>query len=202
MPSAALSRWQTDRMSRLGHTDAHCVALFAAPLAAAAPAAAPGAASPAPPLAQESLQGYVMLRSGHFQGFCRDLYTECAQICAATVPAGLLATMQAQFAAQLKLNTGNPTVENIRKDFERFGFLLDLPGAHPANRVRLTHLAHLNFWRNAVAHQKASPLPAGVPAVLTLADIQVWRASCDGLAISLDDIRHDQLLRILGVAPW
>ena len=101
MPSAALSRWQTDRMSRLGHTDAHCVALFAAPLAAAAP----GAASPAPPLAQESLQGYVMLLSGHFQGFCRDLYTECAQICAATVPAGLLATMQAQFAAQLKLNT-------------------------------------------------------------------------------------------------
>jgi hypothetical protein len=199
VPSAALSRWQNDRMPRLGHTEAHCVALFAAPPTPAAPSAAPPVP---PPLAQESLQGYVMLVSGHFQGFCRDLYTECAQICAAAAPAGLLATMQAQFAAQLKLNTGNPTVENIRKDFERFGFLLDLAGADPANPVRITHLAHLNYWRNAVAHQKASPPPPGVPAVLVLADIQAWRASCNGLANSLDDIMLRELLRILGVAPW
>jgi len=72
-------------------------------------------------------------------------------------------TTQAQFAAGLALNTGNPTNENIRKDFERFSFLLDLDGAAPGNPQRLTHLGHLNYWRNHVAHQKATLPPAGVP---------------------------------------
>jgi hypothetical protein len=143
-----------------------------------------------------------MLVSGHFQGFCRDLYTECSQICASAVPAGLQPTLQAQFAAQLRLDTGNPTAENIRRDFERFGFQLDLPNADPANALRLTDLAHLNYWRNAVAHQKAALLPPGVPAVLNLADIQAWRRSCDGLATCLDGIMQCELARILGAAPW
>lgn len=140
-----------------------------------------------------------MLLSGHFQGFCRDLYTECSQICAAAVPASLKATVQAQFASELKLNMGNPTVENIRKDFERFGLLLNLAGTHP---IRVTHLGHLNYWRNAAAHQKASPPPPGLPATLILSDVQNWRASCDGLATSLDAIMYRELLRILGTAPW
>jgi hypothetical protein len=196
VPSAALTRWQNDRMPRLGHTDAHCAALFAPPPAPVPPAPA------VPPLAQESLQGYVMLVSGHFQGYCRDLYTECAQLCVAAVPATMRTTLQAQFAAGLALNTGNPTVENIRKDFERFGFLLDLPGAAPGNPLRVTHLGHLNYWRNHVPHQKATPPPAGVPPVLTFADVQAWRASCDGLATSLDNIMRQELTRILGAAPW
>src|SRR5205807_9485672 len=94
-----------------------------------------------------------------------------------------------------------PTKENIRKDFERFGFLLDLEGAAPGNPLRVTHLAHLNYWRNHVAHQKATPPPAGVPAVLTLADIQAWRASCDGLATSLDDIMKQELRRPAKITP-
>jgi hypothetical protein len=177
--------------------DVHCTTVLAPPAAGLAA----GPAVPAP-LAQESLQGYVMLLSGHFQGFCRDLYTECTQICGASVPPGLRTTIQAQFASELRLNSKNPTVENIRKDFERFGFLLDLAAADPANPLRITHLGHLNYWRNAVAHQKATPPPAGVPAVLTLGDIQAWRAPCDGLAQCLDDIMRTELTRILGAAPW
>ena len=184
MSSAALTRWQNDRVPRLGHTNAHCAALLP-------PSSSPLPASPSPPvvtLAEESLQGYVMLLSGHFQGFCRDLYTESAQVFAAAVPPAMRTTIQAQFSAGLALNAGNPTHENIRKDFERFGFLLDLGAAVPGNPQRVTHLGHLNFWRNHVAHQKATPPPTGVPAVLALADIRSWRTSCDGLAISLDDI--------------
>ncbi|MGH7170034.1 MAG: hypothetical protein ACRELG_07150, partial [Gemmataceae bacterium] len=146
--------------------------------------------------------GYVMLVSGHFQGFCRDLYTECVQLCAAAAPAAMRTTIQAQFAAGASLNTGNPTIENIRKDFERFGFLLNLAGAAPGNPTRVTHLGHLNYWRNHVAHQKATPPPSGVPSVLILADVRVWQASCDGLAASLDDIMRQELTRILGAAPW
>ena len=184
MPSAALANWQADRMIRLGHTEAHCVALLApagGPTdAAGGPLISPAVASP---IAQESLQGYVMLLSGHFQGFCRDLYTECTQIIATAVPPGLELTVQAQCAAELKLNTGNPTAENIRKDFERFGFLLGLDGGHP---IRVTHLGHLNYWRNASAHQKATPPPrrgtrhahlAGYPG---LASVMRWTGGLFG----------------------
>lgn len=200
MPSAALTLWQTDRMVRLGHMDSHCAALLhpfpGPPPASGVPPVAPAVP---PPLVQESLQGYVMLLSGHFQGFCRDLYTECSQICVAAVPVGLQATVQRQFAAELKLNTGNPTVENIRKDFGRFGFLLNLAGSHP---FRVTDLGHLNYWRNAVAHQKATPPPPGMPPTLTLPDIQGWRASCDGLATYLDATMYDELSQMLGTVPW
>jgi hypothetical protein len=37
---------------------------------------------------------------------------------------------------------------------------------------------------------------------LTLPIVQGWRASCAGLAFSLDGIMHAELLRIMGVAPW
>jgi hypothetical protein len=143
-----------------------------------------------------------MLVSGHFQGFCRDLYTECSQLCAAAAPITMRSTVQAQFTAELALNRGNPIVRNLRNDFERFGFVLDLAGAAPENARRVTDLGHLNYWRNAVAHQHASPPPTGVPAVLTLAHVQTWRASCDGLASSIDGIMHVELSRILGAAPW
>jgi hypothetical protein len=159
-------------------------------------------AGPTSPPVDECLQGYVMLVSGHFQGFCRDIYTECAQIFAAAVTSTMRTTIQAQFSAGLALNTGNPTFENVRKDIERFGFQLDLDAADPGSPQRVTHLAHLNFWRNHVAHQKATPPPGGVPAVLALADIQAWRASCDGLATTLDDIMQVELTRILGATPW
>lgn len=194
MPSIALINWQTDRMPRLGHIDAHCVAL-----AAIAPATAP----PTPgPLVEESLQGYVMLLSGHFQGFCRDLYTECAQILTNAAAANLQRAVQLQCITGLALNIGNPTIENIRKDFERFDFILDLPNADPGNQQRMTHLGHLNFWRNQVAHQKTTPAPAGIPSVLVLGDIRSWRASCDGLAASLDDIMRVELTLLVGAAPW
>ena len=47
------------------------------------------------------------------------------------------------------MNTLNPTVEAIRKDFERFAFILDF-AADPANGPRVTHLRlthpDLDFW--------------------------------------------------------
>ena len=40
---------------------------------------------PNPHLVDENLRGYVVLLERHFQGFCRDLYTEAAQIIASKV---------------------------------------------------------------------------------------------------------------------
>ena len=189
MPSAAFTRWQNDRMPRLSEVEAHCAAV-----AVLVP--------PNPTFLDETLRGFVLHLSAHFQGFCRDLYTECSQIWIAAIPVGLRATAQAQFSAHLALEKGNPTHDNIKRDFNRFGFLLNLQAAHPAGPQRVTDLAHLNEWRNKAAHQGTQPLGGGVPGALTLPIVQGWKASCDGLATSLDSIMHAELHRILGVAPW
>jgi hypothetical protein len=107
--------------------------------------------------------------------------------------------IQAQFTAHLKLDHGNPNLENLRNDFERFGFPLDLGAAAPANPARLHQLAALNRWRNVAAHH--GTVPAGA-LPLSLPSLQSWRASCDGPATSLGDVMYNQLRRILRRAPW
>jgi hypothetical protein len=176
-------------MPRLNDVEAHCAAVL--PLV-----------PPNPTFLDETLRGYVLHLSAHFQGFCRNLYSECSQIMIGAMPVGLQAAAQPQFRAHLAFENGNPSHDNIRRDFDRFGFTLALPAADPANPSRVTDLGHLNAWRNRAAHQGTSPLPTGVPAVLTLPLVQGWTASCDGLAVSLDGIMRAQLLHLLGVAPW
>ena len=121
------------------------------------------------------------------------------QFLTAGAPVALQATVQLQFSAELKLNSNNPTIETIRIDFERFDLSLDFR-SDPLNAPRVTHLGHLNKWRNNAAHKKATP-PAGVPP-LTLALVEDWRRSCDGLAKWLDVIMYRELQRIIGTAPW
>jgi len=75
MPSKALLHWRNDRVPRLNEVDTQCAATLAI--------------APLPNLADENLRGYVMLLSAHFQGFCRDLHTECVQIVAAVVDAAM-----------------------------------------------------------------------------------------------------------------
>jgi hypothetical protein len=189
VPSAAFTRWQNDRMPRFAEVDAHCAALLAL-------------VPPNPTFLDETLRGFVLHLSAHFQGFCRNLYTECSQIWIAPIPGGLKVTAQAQFSAQLALEKGNPTYDNIKRDFNRFGFLLNLQAAHPTGTQQVTDLGHLSAWRNKAAHQGTQPLAGGVPIALTLPIVQGWRTSCDGLAASLDSVMRTELLRIMGVAPW
>jgi hypothetical protein len=142
--------------------------------------------------------GYVVLLSAHFQGFCRDLYTEAAQIITSKVRPSLQLLIQDQFTANRKLDHGNPNLQHLKKDFNRFGFTLDLT-VDPANVPRLAHLSALNKWRNVAAHQ-GTTVPAGIP--LNLPSLQTWRTSCDGLATSLDDTVYNQLRKVLRRAPW
>jgi hypothetical protein len=172
-------------MPRLAEVDAQCAVTLAL-------------APPQPRLVEENLRGYVLLLSAHFQGFCRALYTESAQVIVLRVRPTLQALMQAQFTAHRRLDHGNPNVENLKGDFERFGFTLDLAAADPANAGRLTHLAALNRWRNVAAHRGIVPI--GLP--LSLPALQAWRHSCDGLAASLDRIMYNRLRTILRRQPW
>lgn len=186
MPSAALTHWRSDRLPRLNEVESHCAAV-----AALVP--------PKPEFLDETLRGLVLHLSAHFQGFCRDLYTECSQKCIAAMPVGLQSAAQFQFFAHLAVETGNPSYANLKRDFSRFGFSFNLSATNPQE---LTDLNHLNEWRNKAAHQGIRPLAGGVPAVITVAIVQGWKMSCDGLAGALNGIMEIELLRILGVAPW
>src|SRR5258708_38373204 len=83
-------------------------------------------------LQEENLNAYVVLLSAHFQGFCRDLYTEAALVISSRMRSTLRPLVQEQFTIQRKLDRGNPTHDNLKEDFKRLGFTLDL-AAEPAN---------------------------------------------------------------------
>jgi hypothetical protein len=185
MPSVSLQHWRIERMLSLQEIDLQCAASLAL-------------APPNPRLSEETLRGYIMLLSAHFQGFCRDLYTECAQIVAGTLPPPLQAMIQMQFTASLALDRGNPNRDNIRRDFERFGIPLNRVMANPANHGRLRDLDGLNGWRNVAAHHNVVP-PGGLPSH---AELQAWRNSCDGIATFLDGFMYNRMQGALGIAPW
>jgi hypothetical protein len=185
MPSSSLLLWQNDRLLRLSDVAAQCAAALAAiPLN--------------PRLVEEDLRGYVVLLSAHFQGFCRDLYTEAAQFTTAKVRPRRKPLIKDQFTAQRALDRGSPNYQNLKKDFNRFQFSRDL-AADPLNIPRLQDLAALNEWRNVAAHH-GTVIPAVGP--LTLPLLQTWQASCDGLAISLDAVMYHQLRHLLRRKPW
>ena len=190
MPSASLLTWNGDRMNRLDGIDAQCAAV---------------PASEAVHL-DECLRGYVMHLSAHFQGFCRSLYFECSQLCTLAVPAGMMLLAQKQFSASLALDRGNPSHDNIVKDFNRLGLDLSFTAAHVTDHVvnepRITSLGHLQAWRNRAVHQGTGSLGGGIPALLTLAIIRDWREACNGLAASLDDIMYQHLTGVFGAPPW
>ncbi len=165
MPSTSLGIWRTDRLARIAELEKQCAATTAL-------------ATPNPQLEDENLRGLIMLLSAHFQGFCRDLYTECTMILSGRIKnPSIKVLFQEQFTANRKLDQGNPNLENIRKDFERFGFTLDLPGTDPSNPARITHLGKLNKLRNVAAHHGHVPA-GGIPDLPT---IRSWRISCEGL---------------------
>ena len=185
MPSASLLLWASDRIAGLNEVDTQCVATHAL-------------AHPNPQLVDENLRGFILLLSAHFQGYARDLYTECASIIAFRIRASLRVIVQRQWTANRALDRGNPNIDVIKKDFNRFGFALDMAAHDRANHARLAHLSELNDWRNIAAHHGTVP-SEGLPS---LATVQGWRNSCNGLATSLDDIMYNQLRKTLRRAPW
>jgi hypothetical protein len=155
---------------------------------------------------QQINQAYAMLLSSQFQGFCRDLHTECATHLAlpATSPA-LRAVHRENLLHGRRLDVGNPNPGNLGNDFNRLG--LDFWAVVVADDVRNAQrrdlLERLNRWRNAIAHDSFEPdmLRAGRPA-LRLAEVEEWRKACSGLGRSFDKVLYRHLLTLTGHAPW
>lgn len=148
---------------------------------------------------------YLVLLAGTFQGFCRDLHTECV-----SALLGSLGTAQPVEAVLLanamhgrQLDARNATPSTIQVDFTRLGLpVLDrLKTKRPTNEKRLKNLEQLNAWRNAIAHQDFAGKSLK-PAKLRLNTVTTWRRQCGILARDLDHVMFAHLKQLAGVAPW
>lgn len=193
MPSLALQRWRTVRAASLDVIES-------------AHRSAGGVAAGRRSRTQKMNQAYALLLSSEFQGFCRDLHTECALAIANILPsANLHRLMRDGLVVGRRLGSGNPNPGNIGADFNRFGlaFWPLVDAAPPRNPRRKVLLGQMNRWRNAIAHNDFEPdmLRSGQP-VLTLAEVRRWRKACDGLARWFDRIMRSRLGTIIGTNPW
>lgn len=139
---------------------------------------------------QQINQAYAMLLSSQFQGFCRDLHSECVdRLVELAKPSVLQPTLRKEFMRNRKLDRGNPTPGNIGADFYRLGIAIWAAARNDnaRNRERQRKLEELAAWRNAIAHQDFAPSPT-LTGSLTLLRIRHWRSVCNELARSFDRV--------------
>ena len=70
---------------------------------------------------QQINYSYAALLSSHFQGFWRDLHSECIDQIVAIVPARLQGLLRIEFIWNRSLARGNPHPGAIGADFNRLG---------------------------------------------------------------------------------
>ncbi len=149
-------------------------------------------------------QAYALLLSSQFQGYCRDLHSECAGYFVQSLPTGLLrGAIQIVLIQNRKLDQGNPNPGNIGADYNRFGLIFwnEVSNLDLRNQSRKQRLEDLNKWRNAIAHQSFDPVIFGT-GMLRLQQVREWRSACDQLAICFDEVMRSHLQAINGVSPW
>lgn len=147
---------------------------------------------------------YAVLLSSQFQGYCRDLHTECTDlILNHERSVGLYAILRPALTQSRKLDKGNPNPGNIGADFNRFGVeFWDAVNSASGNKpLWKIGIEQLNHWRNAIAHQDFNPDVLGDNS-LRLAQVRAWRTACSRLARRFDFVMNRQLFILLGNCPW
>src|SRR5215213_214748 len=106
MPSNSLIRWRRERADALDEIEsAHAVI---------------GGTQRGRRYATRQINyAYAALLSSHFQGFCRDLHSECVDHIAAPMPQSLRAFVRAEFFWNRKVDRGNPHPGAVGEDFDR-----------------------------------------------------------------------------------
>jgi hypothetical protein len=160
---------------------------------------------------------YAVLLSSQFQGFCRDLHSECIDYVSACVqpPKGTSGTdiqriVKRELLARRFLDTGNPSPGNIGADFNRFGldFWAAVKTADWRNARRQGALEELNHWRNAIAHQDFGPVNLGggrafeFDSYLSIVEVRKRRSACAGLAVTFDAVMERRITALTGSNPW
>src|SRR5665213_535366 len=117
---------------------------------------------------QQINYSYAALLSSHFQGFCRDLHSECVDQIVAVTPAPLQGFLRPELLWNRSLGRGNPHPGAIGSDFNRLGieFWKEIHALDARNKRRSEMLQELIDWRNAIAHQDFDPVAPGGVATL------------------------------------
>jgi hypothetical protein len=102
------------------------------------------------------------------------------------------------------LDRGNARASSLGTDFSRLGidFWNEVDNRDIRNQARRRSLEWLNDWRNAIAHQDLDPARLGGTVILRLARVRRWRADCERLARSFDEVMRQHLLALTGTPPW
>lgn len=193
MPSASYRRWRTVRASSLEEiTQAH---------------AAVGGTGPGRRYTTEQLnRAFAVLLASQFQGFCRDLHSECVDhILAVLAPAPALVNLvRAEFTRGRQLDRGNARPSSLGADFGRLGIDLwdELKAYDAAAEAWRQGLELLNEWRNAIAHQDFTSPKLGGIMKLRLVQVRRWRTSCNRLARAADEVLRRHLQTLTGTSPW
>lgn len=148
---------------------------------------------------------YAVLLASQFQGFCRDLHTECvSHIVQSRSHKSIQAIIQADLTSHRQLDRGNAQSGSIGSDFGRLGIAFwDRVGAHDGgNQDRKSALDLLNVWRNAIVHQDFRSTKLGGATTLQLSHVRRWRKACHALARSFDEVMRLHLEALNGSSPW
>jgi hypothetical protein len=191
MPSHSLIRWNNERSAALDEIEnAHVMV---------------GGSERGRRIATQQINySYAALLSSHFQGFCRDLHSECVERIVGLVPIHLRRSIRREFNWNRSLDRGNTHPGAIGSDFRRLGmdiwsdvYTLDL-----RNERRRELLEELLMWRNAIAHQDFDTVAPGGVARLQLATVRSWRRALNALVRSFDASAYNYLTPLIGNVPW
>ena len=193
MPSRSWRHWHSERARELDEVEAAHTAI--------------GGSGPGRRTATQQInRAYAVLLASQFQGFCRDLHTECAKHLIALIPVvAFQEYVRDEFLWNRGLDRGNATQGTIAGDFGRLGlenFWPLVDADRPGNDRRRQVLDRLNEWRNAIAHQSLDPVRLGGTTMLRLAMVRRWRRVCRVLAKSMDNVTRTYLLGVTGMPPW
>jgi hypothetical protein len=154
---------------------------------------------------QQINRSYAVLLASEFQGFCRDLHSECvAHIVDAIGLTDLRDVIRVELTRDRKLDRGNAQKGSLASDFGRLGvqFWKSVEAHNIANAARALKLEELNRWRNAIVHQDLDASKLGGTTVLRLVQVRQYRVACGHLARSFDTVMRVHVHFLTGKFPW
>jgi len=194
MPSAALRKWNGERLEQLDELEQLHKQLTGS---------APGRRW----ITSQLDRSYVVTLASQVQGYFRDLHSETAAFLAGLAPSHLGPLIEGSLTLGRTLDRGNPNAGNLGSDFARFGFDFwdSLYEADERSRRRRELLEQVMIWRNAIAHEsrisaKNQKQIEGTKPTLTWG--RRWRRAMGALVKTADSVTRDELAALTGQEPW
>lgn len=194
MPSDSLEKWQTVRAAEMDELEnAH--------------RSVGGIGRGRRYMTRQINHAYTVLLASQFQGYCRDLHSECSRAVVNVVqPVNVRSLLEEALTGgrktlYRKLDSGNANWGNIVEDFERLHINLkdEIEKSSPLYARWIKSLEELNVWRNAIAHQNFTKVSA---SAVQLKQVRKWRTDLKEMAITMDATLYTYLSVFIGAPPW